>query len=79
MNDNNTIHRLNPELAKHIARYVNSRAVAADMVNTIVFKREVFVQKDFEFWKQDHMRATAELRKLGIMLHTYVDDKEETA
>jgi hypothetical protein len=78
MNDNTTIHRLNPELAKHIARYVNSRSVAADMVNTVL-QRKVFRADDFEFWKTDHQRATAELRKLGIVLHTYVDDKEETA
>jgi hypothetical protein len=67
--------RLDPELAALIARLVTVRAVAADMINTIVFKREVFVQKDFDYWKADHMKATAELRKLGINLHTYSDNE----
>jgi hypothetical protein len=73
MNDN--IKLLDHDTAALIARHVNSRSVAADMINTIIFKREVFVPDDFEFWKNDHIRATAELRKLGIVLHTYSDNE----
>jgi len=69
--------KLDPEIAALVSRWVLARSVAADMINTIVFKREVFVQKDFDFWKDDHIRATNELRKLGLNLATYSDFEKE--
>jgi hypothetical protein len=79
MNDNTITHSKNlltadPELAAQIARFVNRRCVAVDMINTVL-QREVFRPDDFEFWKAEHMEATAELGKLGIKLHTYSNDE----
>jgi hypothetical protein len=62
--------QLHPVLAREIARYVNNRTVAADMIATVVARAD-FKNDDFLFWRKEHIEATRALDAFGINLHTY--------
>ena len=48
-----TIH---PALAKLIARAINDRAVAADMIHTVIARKD-FKEEEFLFWRDQHIQA----------------------
>ena len=62
--------QLHPVLAREIARYINNRTVAADMINTVVARKE-YKHSDWEYWRGEHIEATNALAEFGINLHTF--------
>lgn len=62
--------KLHPALAREIARHVNNRTVAADMINTVTARHD-FKNDDWLFWRKEHIEATRALDAFGINLHTY--------
>ena len=64
---------LHPVLAAAIARAVNDRTVAGEMIGTIVNRdADKYVHADYLHWRNEHIEATRRLAAFGIKLHTYV-------
>jgi len=62
-----TIH---PKLAAEIQQAVLTRGIASDAVGRVISTKP-FSNKDYVFWRDQHIKATAELAALGIELPTY--------
>lgn len=67
---------IHPELARIIARAINDRSVASDMISTVINRKE-YKHGDFEFWREQHIEATRALDALGINVHSYDKDPRE--
>ena len=64
---------IHPALATIIARAINDRSTAADMITTVLARKE-YSETDFRFWRDQHKQATAALDALGINVHTFDKD-----
>ena len=61
---------LHPTLAAKITAAVLTRGIASDAVGRVISTKP-FCNADYLFWRDQHIKATAELLALGIELPTY--------
>jgi len=64
----NTI--IHPVLATEIASAINSRSVAADMID-VALKAEPYDHEKFLYWVKAHHEASSKLGSMGINVITY--------
>jgi hypothetical protein len=67
---------LHPTLAQKISSAINSRSVAAQMID-VVLKADPFVHADFLFWVNAHREASARLEAMGIECLTYTVEQSQ--
>jgi len=65
--------RLHPTLAEAISRAITQRSLASEMINTTLYSKD-FNKGDFDFWRDEHIKASRALGALGIEVITYEDD-----
>jgi hypothetical protein len=61
---------VHPVLASKIASAINSRAVAAEMID-VTLKAKPYVHDNFLFWIDAHREASGTLGAMGINVITY--------
>jgi len=62
--------KLHPKIAKEIQLAIIERSIASEAVGRVISTKP-FSNKDYVFWRDQHIKATVELAAFGIEVPTY--------